>query len=58
MTDWEGAFDPALLMPLARSHPRDLERALERLRPETDPAVRRAAGRLARTLAVTRSGCA
>lgn len=41
----------ALLLPLARSHPRDLERAIERLRDETDPAVRRAVARLERALA-------
>lgn len=41
----------AILLPLARSHPRDLERAIERLRDDTDPAVRRAVVRLERALA-------
>ncbi|MBI2323607.1 MAG: hypothetical protein HYU87_01390 [Chloroflexi bacterium] len=40
----------AILLPLARSHPRDLERAVERLRDDTDPAVRRAVIRLERAL--------
>ena len=43
----------AILLPLARSHPRDLERAVERLRDDTDPAVRRAVVRLERALAPT-----
>jgi len=40
-----------ILLPLARSHPRDLERAVERLRDDTDPAVKRAVQRLVRALA-------
>ena len=40
----------AILLPLARTHPRDLERAAERLRDDTDPAVRRAVSRLERAL--------
>lgn len=43
----------AILLPLARTHPRDLERAAERLRDDTDPAVRRAVVRLERALAPT-----
>ena len=43
----------AVLLPLARSHPRDLERAVERLRDDSDPAVRRAVARLERALAPT-----
>jgi hypothetical protein len=46
----------AILLPLARSHPRDLERAVERLRDDTDPAVRRAAQRLERALAPAPEG--
>ena len=44
-----------ILIPLAKTHPRDVERALERLRAETDPAVRQAAARLAKALAATRA---
>ena len=40
-----------ILVPLAKSHPRDLERAVDRLRDDTDPAVRRAVTRLERALA-------
>jgi len=40
-----------ILLPLARTHPRDLERAVERLRDDTDPAVRRAVTQLERALA-------
>lgn len=43
----------AILLPLARAYPRDLERAAERLRDDTDPAVRRAVARLERALAPT-----
>jgi hypothetical protein len=43
----------AILVPLAKTHPRDLERAIERLRDDTDPAVRRAVARLERALAPT-----
>jgi len=43
----------AILLPLVKSHPRDLERAIERLRDDTDPAVRRAVTRLERALAPT-----
>ncbi|MBM4434576.1 MAG: hypothetical protein FJ028_05650 [Chloroflexi bacterium] len=46
----------AILLPLARSHPRDLERAVERLRDDTDPAVRRAVRRLERALAPAAEG--
>ncbi len=45
----------AILLPLARTHPRDLERAVERLRDDRDPAVRRAVTRLERALAAARS---
>lgn len=41
----------AILLPLARTHTRDLERAIERLRDDTDPAVRRAVTRLERAIA-------
>lgn len=41
----------AILLPLAKSHPRDLERAIDRLKDDTDPAVRRAVTRLERALA-------
>ena len=40
----------AILLPLARTHRRDLERAADRLRDDTDPAVRRAVSRLERAL--------
>jgi hypothetical protein len=43
----------AILLPLARTHPRDLERAVERLRDDKDPAVQRAVARLERALAPT-----
>jgi hypothetical protein len=43
----------AILLPLARTHPRDLERAVERLKDDKDPAVRRAVARLERALAPT-----
>lgn len=46
----------AILLPLARSHARDLERAVERLKDDTDPAVRRAAQRLERALAPAPEG--
>jgi hypothetical protein len=39
-----------MLMPLARSHPRDLERAIDRLKDDKDPAVRRAVARLQQAL--------
>lgn len=39
-----------LLAPLARSHPRDVQRAFERLAEDHDPGVRAAAARLAGTL--------
>jgi hypothetical protein len=41
----------AILMPLARSHARDLERAIDRLKDDKDPAVQRAVARLQRALA-------
>ncbi len=44
-----------LLLPLARTHPRDIERAIVRLKDQTDPAVRRAVLRLERALAVART---
>jgi hypothetical protein len=44
-----------ILIPLAKTHPRDIERAIERLRPETDPGVRQAAERLAKALAAARA---
>lgn len=40
-----------ILLPLLRTHRPDLERAAERLKNETDPAVRRAYERLVRALA-------
>lgn len=40
-----------ILLPLARTHRPDLERAAERLKSENDPAVRRAYVRLTRALA-------
>lgn len=43
-----------ILLPLVRTHRADLERAAERLKGETDPAVRRAYTRLVRALAATR----
>jgi hypothetical protein len=43
----------AILVPLAKTHPRDLERAVERLRDDKDPAVQRAVARLERALAPT-----
>ena len=43
-----------ILLPLARSHPRELERAIDRLRDDTDPAVKRAVTRLERALAAAR----
>lgn len=46
----------AILLPLARSHARDLERAAERLKDDTDPAVRRAVQRLERALAPAPEG--
>lgn len=45
----------AILIPLAGTHPRDVERAIERLKDETDPAVRQAAARLAKALAAARA---
>ncbi|OGN77238.1 MAG: hypothetical protein A3H36_07450 [Chloroflexi bacterium RIFCSPLOWO2_02_FULL_71_16] len=45
----------AILTPLAASHPRDVERALQRLEDEKDPAVRQAAGRLAKALEASRA---
>ncbi|MDE3113665.1 MAG: hypothetical protein KGN00_02895 [Chloroflexota bacterium] len=44
-----------VLLPLIRSHRGDCERAAERLRAETDPAVKRAHSRLVRALAEARS---
>jgi hypothetical protein len=44
-----------ILIPLAKTHPREVERAIERLRPETDPGVRQAAARLAKALAAARA---
>jgi hypothetical protein len=41
----------AILLPLARSHARDLERAIDRLKDDKDPAVQRAVARLQRGLA-------
>lgn len=41
----------AILMPLARSHARDLERAIDRLKDDKDPAVQRAVARLQHALA-------
>jgi hypothetical protein len=40
-----------ILLPIVRTHRADLERAAERLKNETDPAVRRAHDRLVRALA-------
>lgn len=45
-----------MLLPLLRSHRSDLERAAERLKNETDPAVRRAYQRLLRALAESQAG--
>jgi N-acyl-L-homoserine lactone synthetase len=45
----------ALLLPIARTHPRDIERAIVRLKDEKDPAVRRALVRLERALAASRT---
>jgi hypothetical protein len=44
-----------ILLPLLRTHRGDLERAAERLKDETDPAVRRAYVRLTRALAEPRA---
>lgn len=44
-----------ILIPLAKTHPRDIERAIERLRPATDPGVRQAAARLEKALAAARA---
>ncbi len=44
-----------ILLPIARAHPADLERAIERLKGDTDPAVKRAVTRLARALADSRA---
>lgn len=44
-----------ILIPLTKTHPRDVERALDKLRPETDPAVKQATARLAKALAATRA---
>jgi len=44
----------AILIPLAASHPRDIERAIGKLKPEKDPAVRQAAARLEKALAAAR----
>ncbi len=43
-----------ILLPLVRTHRADCERAAERLRTETDPAVKRAQQRLVRALAAAR----
>lgn len=43
-----------VLLPLVRSHRGDCERAAERLKGETDPAVKRAYARLTRALADAR----
>jgi hypothetical protein len=45
----------AILIPLAATHPRDVERAIGKLKPETDPAVRQAAARLEKALAAARA---
>lgn len=45
----------AIVAPLARTHPRDVERVIDKLRRERDPAVRRAFDRLVKTLAQARA---
>jgi hypothetical protein len=45
----------AIFAPLARTHPRDVERAIDKLRHERDPAVRRAHDRLVKALAEARA---
>lgn len=44
-----------ILIPLAGSHPRDVERAIARLEEERDRAVRRAAERLSKALAAAKT---
>lgn len=44
----------AIIAPLAKTHPRDVERAIEKLKTETDPAIKQAAERLAKALAAAR----
>jgi hypothetical protein len=44
-----------ILVPIARAHPADLDRAIDRLKDDTDPAVRRASERLVRALAESRA---